>query len=531
MKNIKIKYSRAVKYLNSLINKILLKQNIKIKYNRVTKYLNSLINKILLKQNIKKEKNFSNKLEFKISSFNKYIIFIISLLFSYLFYLLIPTFYDKNWVQNTLEKKLLSELKVDISLSSDIVYEILPSPHFSIKNGKIIDQNISEHNEIAEIEELKVFISSKSFFNKDKLKINSISINKANFFYKKNKLSLYKKIISNKSFIEKIKIKKSNLFIKNKENEIISIIKIPQGIIFYDDLNQLNTLSLKGEVFNIPFTLQLSNQLSPTNIDEIDLNFKKINLDFYNSLFKKNNGIISGLNILKIFNSKLVTDYEYKNNLIMFHSVVSQVKKTEINYKGIITLKPFNFELDLDLERVDLFKLTNPNSIFLELIKNGILFNENISAKINLQSDDLKGNKFFDNIKFLLNIRNGKIDFNQTLLLNEDIGSLKIKSSDLFFSNNKLILSSEININIENLDKFYSLLQTPKKIRKDINNIIVDFDYDFLENHMKIKRLKIDNSDLTSNTENIINDFNDQNTKNFIKSRSFINRLLQAYFG
>ena len=44
--------------------------------------------------------------------------------------------------------------------------------------------------------------------------------------------------------------------------------------------------NLKGEVFNIPFTLQLTNQLSSTIIDEIDLNFKKINLNFYNSLFK-----------------------------------------------------------------------------------------------------------------------------------------------------------------------------------------------------------------------------------------------------
>ena len=109
-------------------------KNIKIKYNRVVKYINSLINKILLKQKYKKENNFSYKFKLKVSSFNKYIIVIISLLFIYLFYLLIPTLYDKNWVQSVLEKKLLNEFNVNLSLSSDISYEILPSPHFTIKN-------------------------------------------------------------------------------------------------------------------------------------------------------------------------------------------------------------------------------------------------------------------------------------------------------------------------------------------------------------------------------------------------------------
>ena len=115
-------------------------KNIKVKYNRVVKYINSLINRILLKQQTKKENSFSNKLNFKVSSFNKFIIVIISLLFSYLFYLLIPTLYDENWTQSTLEKKLLEEFKVDLSLSSDIEYEILPSPHSS---GKIWSRQTS----------------------------------------------------------------------------------------------------------------------------------------------------------------------------------------------------------------------------------------------------------------------------------------------------------------------------------------------------------------------------------------------------
>ena len=160
MKNIKLKYYSLVKYFKFLINKILLNQQTKIKYFRF------LYNKILLKKPIKTNKFFSNKSEFKISNFNKYLIVFISIIFLFLFYCLIPTLYDKNWIQNTLEKKLLKDFKVNFSLSSDISYEILPSPHFTIKNAKIINEDNPKLRELAEIEKFKIFISKKKLFNK-----------------------------------------------------------------------------------------------------------------------------------------------------------------------------------------------------------------------------------------------------------------------------------------------------------------------------------------------------------------------------
>ena len=42
-------------------------KNIKIKYNRVVKYINLLINKILLKEKYKKENNISYKLKLKVA--------------------------------------------------------------------------------------------------------------------------------------------------------------------------------------------------------------------------------------------------------------------------------------------------------------------------------------------------------------------------------------------------------------------------------------------------------------------------------
>ena len=112
---------------------------------------------------------------------NKLIIGFIFSMFIYLFYLSIPNLYEKTWVQNTIENKLIEEYKIDFSVSADITYHILPSPHFLIKDAKIFTNNMGEKNELSEIKKLKIFISKKYLFDKKKLKINKVAIHDANF--------------------------------------------------------------------------------------------------------------------------------------------------------------------------------------------------------------------------------------------------------------------------------------------------------------------------------------------------------------
>ena len=115
----------------------------------------------LIKKTIFKVQNKTNN-KFKISSFNKYLITFIATLFSYLFYLLIPLLYDKNWVQNNIENKIFNEFKMNLSSSADISYRILPSPHYLIKNSKILLGSTKSKKSINKIKNLKVFISQKN---------------------------------------------------------------------------------------------------------------------------------------------------------------------------------------------------------------------------------------------------------------------------------------------------------------------------------------------------------------------------------
>ena len=52
------------------------------------------------------------------------------------------------------------------------------------------------------------------------------------------------------------------------------------------------------------------------------------------------------------------------------------------------------------------------NSIFLEIVKSKMLFNENVSTNISLNIDNNIDSKLFDSSKIIFNISNGKIDFN-----------------------------------------------------------------------------------------------------------------------
>ena len=72
-----------------------------------------------------KKINFNIKLNFKTGIFT-----FASLLFLYLLYLSIPSLYDSGRVQKALYNNLVNNFGLNLSLSSDITYRILPRPQY-----------------------------------------------------------------------------------------------------------------------------------------------------------------------------------------------------------------------------------------------------------------------------------------------------------------------------------------------------------------------------------------------------------------
>ena len=111
------------------------------------------------------------------------------------------------------------------------------------------------------------------------------------------------------------------------------------------------------------------------------------------------------------------------------------------------------------------------------------------------------------------------------------MGSLKLSNSNLFLQDNRLILNATFFFDIKNSDRLFSFLNTNKRLRKTIKNIIVNIDYDFFNNEIKFNNVKIDNNQTSDQFMNIIDGFRDNNLNNSIKSRRLLNELIAAYKG
>ena len=287
---------------------------------KIVKYFNLTVNKILIKLNNKTNHFFSR--ESKVSNFNKLVITFISLIFFYLFYLSVPNLYNKTWVQNTLENKLIEDFKINFSTSSDISYYILPSPHFLIKNSKILKENNELNVPISEIKSLKIFINQSNFFDKKKINIKKIIIENANFTFKRDDFNFFNIDNKIKFSTKKIMIKDSNIFFKNSINETIAISKISKGFLFFNNSKLLNLINLNGRVFNIPFIFDYNKEVYSSENKEVNIIAKSLKLNILNRSSKKIKGLIKGVNVLTIMNSKIYSKYNIKDNLIFLNQVI-----------------------------------------------------------------------------------------------------------------------------------------------------------------------------------------------------------------
>ena len=473
----------------------------------------------LIKKTIFKVENKTND-KFHVSKFSKYLISAIVVLFIYIFYLSIPLLYDKNWIQNKIVTELGNEFNINLGNSFDFSYRILPKPHYLIRDSK---------TSLAEIKTLNVFISQNNFFNKDSIRINEVVIEEANFSLLSNDLKPLYKDSENKFSKKKIKINDSNIFFKNNLNEVISIIKISNAFLFFDEKNLFNLFDLKGEIFNIPFKLKYENVLNLRK--QIEINAPDLKLKVINDFFKKDENLSSGISNISILSSSINTKFNIKDQIAIFQSDGSRIYNSKINYNGQLAINPFDLNLKINLYDYKISNLFTPNSIINEFIKSGLLFNENISVQTLVNIKSTKKDEIFNEAKLELRILNGKISFDKSVFINNNIGLMEISNSDLFLDNDKLFLSSNLSIDIKDIDKLYSFLNTSKNSRKNIRNIKLNIIYDFLSNQIELKNIKINDNDVSSQFNNIAEGFIDINSNNLTKSRKLLNELINLYDG
>ena len=190
----------------------------------------------------------------------------------------------------------------------------------------------------------------------------------------------------------------------------------------------------------------------------------------------------------------------------------------------------FKKEYNLSAFLISIDKLAVKNN--LSFSKNKSLLKTSIKPillLVNIKST--KRDKIFNEAKIELRVLNGKISFDNSVFINNNIGLIEVSKSDLFLENDKLILSADLSIDIKNIDRLYSFLNTNKRLRKNIKNIKLNIIYDSLSNEIVFKNIKIDDNRVSDQFLNIVEGFNDNNSNNLTKSRKLLNELINLYEG
>ena len=108
---------------------------------------------------------------------------------------------------------------------------------------------------------------------------------------------------------------------------------------------------------------------------------------------------------------------------------------------------------------------------------------------------------------------------------------MEVVNSLLYFDENKLILNSDIMIDIQNLDKLFSHLQTTKYKRKLIKKVYFNLNYDFSVDQIFLNNFRIDDGDNEIELVKTINDFYINKDNNANTTRRMLNKLFSLYEG
>jgi hypothetical protein len=165
------------------------------------------------------------------------------------------------------------------------------------------------------------------------------------------------------------------------------------------------------------------------------------------------------------------------------------------------------------------------------LLQNKILLNENFNGKIIFDIHSVRGIKLFDKAKINIEIRNGKLMFNNSTITSEKIGKIIFLDSVIHEKDSKKIFKSKFLFDIIDQKKFYQKLQVPKSNRKKLNNIYLEIEKDLDVDDFKInkfiinKKLKNNLEDKTKDLTNLVDINEINNVKNWIELKKLLNKI------
>ena len=485
------------------------------------KNINQFINKLL-------EKNL-NKLNSKnlisIIKSNKIFVTSVALIILFLSYLSIPNIYNQNDVKKELKNELFAKFKLNLNFSKKLQYNFFPRPHFSTQETLIF----YDGNEISKIKNLKIYISLKNLFSVDNLFINDVILEGANFNLNKFNHNFFINLLNNKFLNTTLKINNSKIFYRSVENEVLFINKIFEMKYYFDEKNLNNVFYSDNELFNIPYSIKIFNDNDQKKLfTKLDLNLLRLLID---NQYSYKNKIKIGSSIISLNNEKSEFNFKKNQNLFEFNYFDKQDNKT-FSYNGKLFFKPFYSNIKGDIDKLNISFVLNSNSIITQLLKTEIFNNKNLNINFNLSSKKILNYNNFVNILLNCKIKEGLIDVDDTQFDWKNRANVRLFNSLIFIKDGELILDANTQIRITNNIEVYKFFQSPKKLRKKIKKIDLNFTYNFDKKIININEVKIDNisnQKVTDIFKNISVKSDDLQNKIYFKK--LINTALKNYAG
>ena len=484
--------------------------------------LNNLINSQLKKNLNKLNFIFEKDKLLAFLSFKRIFIFIMVLFVSLFSYLSAPHLYNNKKLVANIKNRLSENLNLDFNLSNNYKYNLFPKPNFEFKADSFL-------NQVEGLGEIKVYISPKYLLFPNKIEIQDIVFNKVNFNLNKENYNFFIRLLNNNFSNFSLKIKNSNIFYKNIENDVLFINKINKLKYFFDYKNLENVLLSENEIFNLPYEVKVTDDsinekiISKINLDLINL---QIENSFNYSSYKKD-----GLIKLIHNQNKSEGNYKFEKNFFNFNYLD---KSQDQNYKfnGFISLKPFFSEFSGDLGELDSDILLNSNSFMVQLLKTGILNNKNLNISSKINAKQISSFRDLINLSLNIKISEGLVDINQTKFELKKYADLRITDSLIYTDNNNLILDALISINIKDFNEVYKVFQTPLKNRKEIKKIEFNLSYNFDQQTANLNTIKVNdviNKDVNETLKQLI--FKDNQLQNRIYIKNLANKAIKNYSG
>ncbi len=442
-----------------------------------------------------------------IGNLNRNIIALIFIIFSFLTYLSIPALYKYESVQKQLTKKILNDFGINLALSNDISYHILPTPNFAINDSLITFDNSNESNKFGEVKKVKIFLSLKNLFQQEKLEIKEIKLFKSNFIIDKTNYKDFVNYLKKKTK-KKILIEDSKVFFKNFENsETISIATISNAKIHFDDTKKLKRFDSKGLIFNTNYNLNYNQSLENLNLKNISLFFKELDLKIKNEFIKnvKNNKFY-GQTYISFLREKIKFKYHRNGSNFFFENE----KNKNLNFSGTLNTTPFFFNLQMFIKDLDINTMQILFSKLESYVSANFLLNKNFNGDLKLNIQNINDSKYIKSFDIIANFTNGKINLNKSKIHLNKLGYVELKKFNISNKKNKVYINSSNLFKIKNLKEFNRILQLPKKKRIEIENIYFELDKIILEDGFSLNRVIINNQvkrtelktfDLTNNVE------------------------------